>query len=349
MAQAMISARPRLVYVMDDNRWVVNEIGKEVLSYFRKTYLVGLDTRAASYRKTVLHFPTPDLILNKQRYRHIHSSNRLLMTWTHGLPDNPDPAIRRRISDVKEGAVYLEKIHVMNQTARTFLIDLGIDEHKIVLIPHGVHTQKYQPATPEQRIAIRATLGIPAEVICIGSFQKDSPGWDNTSMEPKWIKGPDVLADALIRLAKDVPIFVLLTSPSRRYLIDRLTAARIPFRHDVLSNADDLIPYFHALDLYMLTSRDEGGPLDFLKAMSSGVPVVSTRMGMPADVIDHGRNGMLAEIDDVAQLVSAARTLIDDAECRAQIGQAARETILSGYDWSTILEQYRELLYEPLL
>jgi glycosyltransferase involved in cell wall biosynthesis len=72
-------------------------------------------------------------------------------------------------------------------------------------------------------------------------------------------------------------------------------------------------------------------------------------MGMPADVIDHRRNGMLSDIDNVDQLVSAARTLIDDAECRARIGQAARETVLSGYDWSTILEQYRELLYDPLL
>jgi glycosyltransferase involved in cell wall biosynthesis len=213
-----------------------------------------------------------------------------------------------------------------------------------VLVPLGVDTEIFRPPTSAERAAARTRLSVPENAICIGSFQKDSPGWDNASREMKWVKGPDVLADVLERLAEYYPLFVLLTSPSRGYLIGRLKGAGIPYRHDVLSSPVELPAYHHALDLYLITSRDEGGPMALLEAMASGVPVVSTRMGIPKDAIRHGENGMLADLEDVEGLVAAARSLFDDRGLAAEIAVAARRTALA-YDWSVIADKYARLLY----
>jgi glycosyltransferase involved in cell wall biosynthesis len=191
---------------------------------------------------------------------------------------------------------------------------------------------------------VRAQLNIPEGTFCIGSFQKDSPGWDNSSQDMKWVKGPDVFADVVERLASRYPIYVLLTSPARGYLISRLKQAGIPYRHDVLDKPEELVRYYHALDLYLITSRDEGGPMSMLEAMATCVPVVSTRMGIPKDAIKHRQNGMLAEIDDVEGLATAVEQMIRDNELRDRVAANARNTILA-YDWSLIADKYARLLY----
>ena len=49
-------------------------------------------------------------------------------------------------------------------------------------------------------------------------------------MNPKLIKGPDVFCDVIERLAKDLPVHVLLSGPSRGYVKARLTKLTFPSR-----------------------------------------------------------------------------------------------------------------------
>jgi glycosyltransferase involved in cell wall biosynthesis len=342
--RASLTSRPTLVYVSDGAGWVLDEIGQTLTRRIDNHYLMRVGRSYRGYRGVTLHFAASSLYLKRKPFLSAHPSNRLLFTWSHGLPSNPDPNIQTQISHLSEGVSYARRIHVWTTTARDFLIGQGVAPEKIVLVPLGVDTGVFHPPTSAERAAARARLGVPENAICIGSFQKDSPGWDNTSHEMKWVKGPDVLADVIKQLAERHPLFVLLTSPSRGYLIERLKRAGIPYRHDVLSNLAELAPYYHALDLYLITSRDEGGPMALLEAMASGVPVVSTRMGIPKDAIRHGENGMLADLEDVEGLVAAARSLLDDPGLAAEIAVTARRTALA-YDWSVIADKYARLLY----
>ena len=52
-----------------------------------------------------------------------------------------------------------------------------------------------------------------------------------------------------------------------------------------------VVDYYRASDLYLITSRSEGGPLSLTESWATGVPVVSTRVGMSADYIRDGENG----------------------------------------------------------
>jgi glycosyltransferase involved in cell wall biosynthesis len=72
-------------------------------------------------------------------------------------------------------------------------------------------------------------------------------------------------------------------------------------------------PLFHALDAYIVASREEGGPKSILESMASGVPIISTRVGQAAALIRHGENGWLADVGDAAGLAHfTQRSLASD-------------------------------------
>ena len=82
--------------------------------------------------------------------------------------------------------------------------------------------------------------------------------------------------------------------------------------------------------------------------MASRVPVVSTRAGMPADMIESGVNGFLADIEDVDGLVESASELIEQPELRVLVAERGLHTVKS-YDWRVLGPRYADELYRPIL
>jgi glycosyltransferase involved in cell wall biosynthesis len=77
------------------------------------------------------------------------------------------------------------------------------------------------------------------------------------------------------------------------------------------------------LDLYLVTSRTEGGPKAILEAMATGVPIVSTKVGMAPDIIKEGYNGLLAEVEDVAMLSEQAIRITEDKKLANRLADNA--------------------------
>jgi glycosyltransferase involved in cell wall biosynthesis len=247
-----------------------------------------------------------------------------------------------------EAASQVEKIVASCQITRQSLVKVGIPETKLVTIPLGVDLARFTPPTPASREAIRASLGIPPEALCIGSFQKDGAGWGD-GLEPKLIKGPDVFLEVIARLsARYKNLLVLLTGPARGYVKQGLERLGVPYIHHFLDNYHEIVRYYQALDLYIIAARNEGGPAALLESWATGVPLVSTRVGMPADLIKHRQNGLLADVEDVASLTEFAVTLIEDFQLRENCRSQALEDVQQ-YDWPLIAERYYCELYQPVL
>jgi glycosyltransferase involved in cell wall biosynthesis len=99
--------------------------------------------------------------------------------------------------------------------------------------------------------------------------------------------------------------------------------------------------------LFALPSRYEGLGCVYLEAMASGKPVIACRGQGIDEIIHHGGNGWLVPVDGLEELVQGLQVLLADAELRAQIGQAARQTIL---DKLTLAHQAASLvkIYEEV-
>ena len=101
-------------------------------------------------------------------------------------------------------------------------------------------------------------------------------------------------------------------------------------------------------DVFLLPSSHESFGLVALEAMSSGVPVIATRVGGMPEVIVDGVSGFLRDPGDVAGMSAIAVELARDPELRARVGRAARARAGDTFAQERAVEHY-EAYYRRLL
>jgi glycosyltransferase involved in cell wall biosynthesis len=124
----------------------------------------------------------------------------------------------------------------------------------------------------------------------------------------------------------------------------RLDDLKIDYIHTYLQDSKDLPNMYRALDLYIIASRVEGGPMSLLQSWACGIPVVSTRVGMVTDLAKDLETAMVCEIENVESLVRASELLINHPQIGAQLAHNALAAIHS-YDWTKIAQRYYQSLY----
>lgn len=338
----------QLWWVGEGVDWVIDWYARELMRLLEGS--CGLPCRLAAscrgVRQQLVHFASRNAYFSNNGAS-LHPSNRAVMTWFHGADADPDPENQRMIRLLSAHAPRFRKIVTACSIGRDRLLAWGIPPEQLAVVPLGVDLARFRPAQPGEREAMRRRLEIPPSAVCLGSFQKDGLGWGD-GVEPKRIKGPDVLLALCERLAARYPLLVLLTGPARGYVKRGLDRRGIAYRHVYLAGADEIAACYRALDLYVIPARDEGGPMAVLESLASGVPLVSTRVGMVEDVIRDGRDGLLAQIEDVDALAAAAGRMLDDPGLRERCVRAGIETA-RGYGWDAIARRYYEEVYAPLL
>jgi glycosyltransferase involved in cell wall biosynthesis len=238
-------------------------------------------------------------------------------------------------------------VHTSSTITAKELIAHGVHKEKIVVIPIGTDTQLFRPATVEEKGHIRKSLGLPLDKIIIGSFQKDGNGWGDGDT-PKLVKGPDIFCDAVEMVAKDHPVHVLLTGPARGYVIKRLKRAGISHSHFLLPDANSSAMYYRALDVYVIASRAEGGPKAILEAVASGVPLVTTNVGMVPDIMHNGVDCLVAPVGDVGVLAKNIAAIVQDQELPDKLKREGYTTA-QHYDIRRTVKEYYQKIYTHLL
>ncbi|TXE02398.1 glycosyltransferase [Algoriphagus aquimarinus] len=109
-----------------------------------------------------------------------------------------------------------------------------------------------------------------------------------------------------------------------------------------------VIPYLSIMDIYLSTSEFEGLPIAMLEAMSCEVPVVATRAGGIGEVIQHGVQGFLSEIDEYGELVDYCVLLIKDQDLHQSMSLAARERVVAQFSMKRMVAEL-EGVYESVI
>lgn len=91
--------------------------------------------------------------------------------------------------------------------------------------------------------------------------------------------------------------------------------------------------FFAGLDVFALPSRSDSFGLVLLEAWANGAPCVAYRAGGVADVVDHGRDGLLVRCGDLAGLAAAIDALAGDAGLRRRYGERGRARALADFRW----------------
>jgi glycosyltransferase involved in cell wall biosynthesis len=89
-------------------------------------------------------------------------------------------------------------------------------------------------------------------------------------------------------------------------------------------------------------------PNAVLEAMACGLPCVATRVSGSEDIIEHGVNGMLVDIEDYQAIAQALLVLLRYPRLAKNMSQAARATIEERYSLDYITDTYVEI-YKNML
>jgi glycosyltransferase involved in cell wall biosynthesis len=88
-----------------------------------------------------------------------------------------------------------------------------------------------------------------------------------------------------------------------------------------------VLELFRAADAAILSSSWENFPHTVVEALTVGTPVLSTRAGGVAEVVEHERNGLLVEQGDVDALGAAIRRYFGDTQLRRRLRAAAAPSV----------------------
>jgi glycosyltransferase involved in cell wall biosynthesis len=119
----------------------------------------------------------------------------------------------------------------------------------------------------------------------------------------------------------------------RRGLADTYTAVGF---------VDDVQPYLSRATVAVLpTLHREGMPTALLEAMRAGIPVVASRVGGVAEIVEDGTTGVLVTPGDARGLADAVERLLRDDALRARIAANAYRQVLDRHDLWEMVEGHR--------
>ena len=331
--------------------FVEQEAAEWVLSYearqlARTASALGIPLGPRSWARgisnqSVFHLSQFTLLLHRFERR----GNNLGLSYFHGRPGTPGmPEFDACFDTMRARHHELDRIQVTNREMEALVLSTGIAQEKVHRIPIGIDVEVFRPREDASRAVARTRLGLPAGAFVVGSFQKDGVGWEE-GLEPKLIKGPDVLLAVAERLAEQVPeLHFLLTGPARGYVRTGLERLGIPYRHRLLSDVDAVAEAYPAIDVCLVASRDEGGPRAVLESMATCVPLVTTRVGQAADLVRHGENGWMVEPEDVDGLVHWIEHVASSSESDLEPVLAAGRAVAECSSYDALRPRWRELL-----
>ncbi len=110
----------------------------------------------------------------------------------------------------------------------------------------------------------------------------------------------------------------------------------------------DVVRFFDAMDIFVLSTHFEGLPLVILEAMAQGKPVIATAIDGIPEIVKHEKTGLLYQHEDAAQLTEQILALLQNEQLAKRLGEAGRQAVKK--DWSRerfgrdIKNLYRQML-----
>ncbi len=197
----------------------------------------------------------------------------------------------------------------------------------VILIPNGIDFKSIREAGKNHS-------KIPGRVLFVGRLEQ--------------MKGVDVLLSAFARIYREFPDS-RLRIVGEGSLLGQLQAKsrslnmtdRVVFTGRIAGK--ELFKEYAQAEIFCGLSRSEALGNVFLEAQAAGCAVVATRTGGIMDIVENGKNGLLALPDDVAGAAGALSKLLADRELREKLAANAREG-KENYDWSKIAGDYAKVL-----
>ena len=116
--------------------------------------------------------------------------------------------------------------------------------------------------------------------------------------------------------------------------------------YHLMGHVDEVEDFFSIFDVFVMSSQEEGLGSSVLDAFLYKVPVVSTNAGGLKEVVEG--NGLVCDVKDAKAIALSINELLNDADLRKDITDAAYENVITKYSLQTITKQYEEVFNEVI-
>lgn len=226
-----------------------------------------------------------------------------------------------------------------SEATREAFIACGGRAELCVVIPNGFRIPTTRTSLEETK-SLRTTLGIPSDawtILMAGRLAH-------------W-KGQHVLLEAL----KSVPTAhavllgdALFTDEDRKYAQQLHTqAAELSGRVHFAGFQSQTMPWFDMADVVVHASvYPEPFGRVIVEGMLAGKPVIASRAGGAAEIIQHEHTGLLVNPGSSKELAAALLRLQNDPELSSAIARQAQQTAQDTYALSAVQEQIESVIHQ---
>jgi phosphatidylinositol alpha-1,6-mannosyltransferase len=251
-----------------------------------------------------------------------------------------------RASSVRRNFASARAVIAISRYTKGLLVNLGVNEKKIHVIPCGTDPREFRPDVDGSRVRAKCALQGRKVILSVSRLVRR--------------KGNANVISALPAVLEKVPqahYLIAGKGPEEESLKDQVRRMGLEDRVTFAGWVDEaeLPGYYAACDVFVMPSfaahrgeNVEGFGIAYLEANACGKPVVGGRTGGVEDAIVHGGTGLLVDplsVDDIARAITAI--LADEKKARA-MGQAGRTRVEKDYNWRKVTEKILRLIERRL-
>lgn len=207
-----------------------------------------------------------------------------------------------------------KKVRVVSKRIKQSLLELGISEKRIIVLPIQSDTTRFLEAG-ENRVYSQMTH---TRFLYVGRF----------SAEKNLLGLLRAFALAL-REGMVGSLTLLGDGPEKQILADDSMSLKIDHLVNFHPWTDDVAGVMAQSDVFCLSSFHEGYAMVLVEAMSAGLPIITTDVGCVGDVIIHEKNGLVITTNNADAYAAALHSLSLDKHKQKVFGRNNYESARS--------------------
>jgi len=233
---------------------------------------------------------------------------------------------------------WFDRVICVSEDLRDLCIRKGVRPDRCVLIHNAIDTDQYTRREPVQ--AAKQRLGFAFDRLLVGAVGRLS--------DEKNFLGLIRVFAALVRDGIDAELVIVGEGPQRAKLEAARAAEGMQDCIHLPGYRSDVIDYYHAMDVFVLSSIREGLPNVLLEAMALEVPVVATAVAGVPSLVQHEHSGLMVEPGDLRALGEALKRMLLDAQLRCRLAAAGRHAVTTDFTFSARMAKVRAVFDELL-